>query len=121
MDPARSARFRVLTAPDFEEVERHVSNSLSCEGNRCAFLRSASFKRFRMRCLYWWGWVSADPPHDSCWVADGRLVLELVRETPRTKGGWITVVTGPECAMPSGYDNTWNEELEDDDAGADAV
>ncbi len=120
MDPPRPARFHVHTAPDFEEVKRHVSNSLSCEGNRCAFLRSASFKRFRMRCLYRSGRVSVSPPHDLCWVADGRLVLELERESPRSRGGWVTVVTAPECAMPTGYDDTWNEEQEDDEANQDA-
>lgn len=44
--------FTVRAAADFDAVEAAVCRALSREGERCAFVRSAQFVRFRVRVLY---------------------------------------------------------------------
>ena len=100
-----TARFRVSSPSDFTHVERHVSSHLSGEGDRCAFLRSAAFTRFRVRCLY--RPKGRVPP---CWAGGGRLRLEFEREAPRRAGGWVTVEVrdgGGACEYDYDYDDSW--------------
>ena len=58
-DPAHSFgpnatinRFPVAGAADFETLERELAKRLGSTPERCAFLRSAAYLRFRMRALY---------------------------------------------------------------------
>ena len=108
-----TARFPVRTPSDFTDVERHVSSHLSGEGDRCAFLRSAAFTRFRVRCLY--RQKGRVPP---CWAGGGRLRLEFEREAPGRAGGWVTVAVGD---GGGDYDDSWGVASADegDDPGKD--
>jgi len=124
-----TARFRVRTSADFALVERHVSflysSSFSSEesGGSASVLRSASFLRFRVRCLYRTGRVP------TWYAADGRLAISLEREWPAGGvGGWVTVATARDDAQA--YDDSWGrterdfdraeEECEEEDAAASA-
>jgi hypothetical protein len=99
-----AATFRVRSAVDFARVERHASFLFSSsfsgeEGSGASFLRSASFLRFRMRCLYRAGRV---PP----WHApDGRLAITIEREAPGRSGGWVSVAPAQDNATT--YDDSW--------------
>jgi hypothetical protein len=106
-----SARYRVQAPPDFAPVERHVSSLLSGEGDRCSFLRSASFLRFRVRCLY--RPRGRVPP---CWTGNGQLVLEFEREPPPDCGGWVSVVASDRACLCD-YDESWGQSPDDEDEG----
>ena len=84
--PPDPEKFRVHTPADFARVESYVSTQLSCDGDRCAFLRSAVFLRFRMRALY--------KPRESrarCWGPNG-LLLEFSRDkSAGPRSAWVTV------------------------------
>ena len=111
-----TARFPVRSPSDFAEVERHVASHLSGEGDRCSFIRSAAFLRFRVRCLY--RPKARVPP---CWAEGGRLHLAFEREAPRRAGGWVTVaIRDGEGAWD--YDDSWGiasaDEGEEEEAEA---
>ena len=95
-----ATRFRVRSLADFAAVESHVSILFSSPSSGASLLRSASFLRFRMRCLY--RACKAVPP----WYApDGRLLVSLERAAPGEPGGWVTVATREDARS---YDDSWD-------------
>ena len=102
-----ASRFRVRSPADFARVEGHVSSLFLSTSSGASILRSASFMRFRMRCLYR-ACRSVHPWH----APDGRLVVSLERGAPGGSGGWVTDAPRDDA---HNYDNSWDGK--DDDVG----
>lgn len=95
--PPQPETFRLRSAADFALVEAYVSGHLLGGGDRCAFLRSAIFLRFRTRSLYRPAEVRA-----RCWGPNG-LLLEFARDA----SGKIVTVSVLDHISQSDFDASW--------------
>lgn len=96
--PPPPERFRLRSAADFALVEAYVSGQMLGGGDRCAFLRSAVFTRFRTRCLY-----RPSEARARCWGPNG-ILLEFARDA--AGGGHVTVSVLDHISQ-SDFDASW--------------